>query len=71
MGERTGLATTPDLNSARSGTARHAGRTTDFALEFNGKDSYVDLPTLRYDGSHPITLEATIVPFQTNDLSRR
>lgn len=33
-----------------------------FALEFNGKDSYVDLPTLRYDGAHPITLEATIVP---------
>src|SRR5262245_15743550 len=32
-----------------------------FALEFNGKDSYVDLPTLRYDGSHPLTLEATIV----------
>src|SRR5262249_20655889 len=33
-----------------------------FALEFNGKDSYVDLPTLRYDGSHPITLEATTTP---------
>jgi formylglycine-generating enzyme required for sulfatase activity len=37
---------------------------TDFALEFNGKDSYVDLPTLKYDGSHPITIEAAIVPYQ-------
>jgi hypothetical protein len=35
-----------------------------FALEFNGKDSYVDLPTLKYDGSHPITIEATIIPYQ-------
>ncbi len=32
-----------------------------FALEFNGKDSHVDLPTLKYDGSHPITLEASVV----------
>lgn len=37
-----------------------------FALEFNGKDSYVDLPTVRYDGSHPITLEATIIPYLTD-----
>jgi len=37
----------------------------NFALEFNAKDSYVDIPTLRYDGSHPITLEATITPYQT------
>jgi hypothetical protein len=35
-----------------------------FALEFNGTDTYVDLPTLDYDGSHPITLEATIVTNQ-------
>jgi eukaryotic-like serine/threonine-protein kinase len=35
-----------------------------FALEFNGKDTFVDLPTLHYDGSHPITIEATIVAHQ-------
>jgi hypothetical protein len=40
-----------------------SGSPGGFALEFNGQDSYVDLPTLRYDGSHPITLEATIVPY--------
>jgi len=38
--------------------------TGSYALEFNGKDSYVDLPTVRYDGSHPITLETTIVPYK-------
>ena len=38
--------------------------TAGFALEFNGQDSYVDLPTLRYDGSHPITLEATIFVYE-------
>ena len=29
-----------------------------FALHFNGKDSGVEVPSLRYDGSHPITIEA-------------
>jgi eukaryotic-like serine/threonine-protein kinase len=35
-----------------------------FALEFIGKEAHVDLPTLRFNGSHPITLEAVIVPYQ-------
>jgi hypothetical protein len=34
------------------------------ALEFNGKDSHVELPTLTYDGSYPLTIEATINPSQ-------
>ena len=60
------------VRSAVTPTESTAGRCGDiastppagYALEFNGQDSYVDLPTLRYDGSHPITLEATIVPSQ-------
>src|SRR5262249_10251287 len=36
-----------------------------FPLEFNGQDSYVDLPTLRSEGPNPITLKATIMPYQT------
>jgi hypothetical protein len=43
---------------AESPPAASAG----YALEFNGQDSAVSLPTLRYDGSHSLTLEATIVP---------
>ena len=33
----------------------------NWELEFGG-DAYVELPTLKYDGSHPITFEATVVP---------
>ena len=40
--------------------------TVGHALEFNGKNSYVNLPTLHYDGSHPITLEATICSIRRN-----
>jgi hypothetical protein len=36
------------------------------ALEFNGKDSYVNLP-LRYDGTHPLTLEGTILPYSLDN----
>ncbi len=30
------------------------------ALWFDGKDDYVDVPSLKYDGSHPITIEASV-----------
>jgi tRNA A-37 threonylcarbamoyl transferase component Bud32 len=30
------------------------------ALEFDGKRSHVQIPSLKYDGSHPITLEAYV-----------
>lgn len=32
----------------------------NYALEFDGKDDHVEIPTLKYDGTHPITIEATI-----------
>jgi len=32
----------------------------NYALEFGGKPDCVEIPTLKYDGSHPITIEATV-----------
>lgn len=32
------------------------------ALRFNGTDSFLEIPTLLYDGSHPITAEAIVRP---------
>ena len=32
----------------------------NWALEFDGESNYVDIPSLTYDGSHPITMEAFI-----------
>ncbi len=34
----------------------------DYALSFDGKDDYVKIPTLKYDGSHPLTIELTATP---------
>ena len=34
----------------------------NIALQFDGKDDYVEIPTFKYDGSHPITIEATVRP---------
>ena len=34
----------------------------DYALEFDGKTSGVEVPTFEYDGSHPITIEAWVCP---------
>ena len=31
-----------------------------FALTFDGKRNWIDIPTLKFDGSHPITLEAHV-----------
>ncbi|QDV45676.1 Serine/threonine-protein kinase PrkC [Stieleria neptunia] len=36
--------------------------TLQTALEFNGVDSYVSIPSFRYDGSFPITVEALVTP---------
>lgn len=33
------------------------------ALAFDGKASHVAVPSLRYDGKHPITLEAVVMPY--------
>ena len=34
----------------------------NYALEFDGKTGFVDLPTLNYNGTHSVTLEAFIHP---------
>jgi formylglycine-generating enzyme required for sulfatase activity len=39
---------------------RSAPPLTDYALEFDGVSSHVDVPSLVYDGSHPLTVEAKI-----------
>jgi hypothetical protein len=33
-----------------------------YGLEFDGTSSYVTFPTLKYDGSHPLTLELWLAP---------
>jgi Concanavalin A-like lectin/glucanases superfamily len=38
-----------------------------YQLEFSGQDSCVIIPKLRYDGSHPITLEALVTPTSRDD----
>lgn len=34
----------------------------NYCLEFDGRAAHVDIPSLTYDGSHPVTLEARVVP---------
>ena len=34
----------------------------DYALSFDGKDDYVEIPSLKYDGSYPLTIELTVTP---------
>jgi len=38
----------------------------NFALSFNGRDNHVSISGLRYDGSHPLTLEAYVTPLSEN-----
>lgn len=38
------------------------GEVPGHALEFDGRTQYVTIPSIRYDGSHPITLEAFVTP---------
>ena len=38
------------------------GKLSPNALEFDGRTQYVTIPSIRYDGSHPITLEAFATP---------
>jgi predicted Ser/Thr protein kinase len=50
-------------------TLPHTG---NWALEFDGEDDYVDIPTLKYDGSPPITIEAVVrSPGRLEDLEMR
>src|SRR6187397_2093840 len=32
----------------------------DYALSFNGTDASVEIPSLTYDGTHPLTIEARV-----------
>ena len=41
--------------------AQLRGNLPEHALAFDGKTARVAIPTLKYDGSHPITLEAVVV----------
>jgi serine/threonine protein kinase len=52
-----------DSTSAKE-PARHA-------LKFDGQDDYVVIPTLKYDGSHPLTIEFIAQPSGKDDRMQR
>ena len=52
-----GASSTDTAAAASPGVAPLPG---DYALSFDGKDDYVLIPSLKYDGSHPITIEANV-----------
>src|SRR6185312_9496711 len=37
-----------------------------YKLAFNGESACVVIPKFRYDGSHPITLEALVIPYASD-----
>lgn len=39
---------------------RKAIARTDYALVFDGQSSYVEIPMFKVDGSHPVTIEASV-----------
>ena len=43
----------------------------NYALSFDGVDDYVDIPSLKYDGSHPLTIEVTVIPDRIHESSAR
>jgi len=50
------------VRSAPTQTVVPSTVSVDLALSFDGKDDYVDLGSLKYDGSHPLTIELTAIP---------
>ena len=53
----------PNANAISAVTASDGNsQPENYALEFNGVDQYVELPSLKFDGSHPLTIEARVVP---------
>ena len=57
--------TTADIDSGMVIQALHrqlVGQLPQGGLQFDGRSQYVSIPSIRYDGSHPITLEAYITP---------
>lgn len=59
------VASLPDCGTADE--TSDAAKERSFSLEFSGKGSCVTIPELRYDGSHPITLEALVIPHRRDD----
>jgi WD40 repeat protein/tRNA A-37 threonylcarbamoyl transferase component Bud32 len=47
----------------RAREAPPATPATDFALQFDGVDDFVEMPTLIFHGTHPITAEAQVTVF--------
>jgi serine/threonine protein kinase/formylglycine-generating enzyme required for sulfatase activity len=54
----------PKSGSAVIITKPPATALIDQALEFDGKAAYVSIPSLTYDGSHPLTIELLAVPHE-------
>jgi len=39
-----------------------SGSSPNFALQLDGVDDHIEIPTLQYDGTHPLTIEAWVTP---------
>eukprot|EP00913_Durusdinium_trenchii_P028382 g26610.t1 len=48
--------------TANDATSAKSVADNNRALEFDGKDDYVEISSLKYDASHPLTWEARVVP---------
>jgi serine/threonine protein kinase/WD40 repeat protein/formylglycine-generating enzyme required for sulfatase activity len=53
--------------SGKGGTVQASGASGNFQLSFDGVDDYVEIPSLKYDGSHPLTIEAYVKPREPKD----
>ena len=52
---------------ARAEQSKNSGSENHSALEFDGRGSHVSVPSLKYDGTYAITIEAWVIP---SDLSK-
>lgn len=58
-------ADTKDVNSVKQTAARVStleSKSPNYALLFDGQDDFVSLKSLKYDGTHPITIECQATP---------
>jgi hypothetical protein len=53
---------TVEFRDIRIRRSRRTNHLLGDALRFDGVSDYVDIPTLKYDGAHPITVEAWATP---------
>ena len=59
---------TPDMPKKKEepkGAVKDEPRKENYALECDGKTTSVEVPTLRYDGTHPFTVEALVRPYSS------